>query len=495
MFPRSLSMNNNELPLVTRHSLRWGVWVLCALFTCLPGAPIVVHAQDEPLRITDEQEVTEPQIVALSHGLPRSRVLESLDSPALESRIGSLDRSRATLSDGTELLFHHDALIGLRSPQVLDSNGDGTWSLTIDRTTFVFEESLLLTAPKNLAEGEQRRAIDEDFYFQKGTQGDDGFDIHFTPSTPVCLLNDCAGCAGCLGDAYDSDSHGAPEKVWFHSDWERFRLSVNAVFISRSGGDLTLPLLAGGAAVEPEELTHGVAPGMQATLDYLTADGQNLEFGFLGAFNWASEGESTNLIAPNTGVLSWNGTYGARLNDFQVNYKFRELASKWSLSGGIRYSEHEDSYTAAFAGELAGPPAETRNPLTVSGLARNRLLGVQAGSSAEWGCGPFRLFASVHAGVYNNETQQQGPQYDGSIDLGSNPSSLASFNREGEEVSFMGDMEFAVLYPFREFSAMRLGYRGLIVSDAVQVRNQLGNAANGTTLQYHGLFVGLEVRR
>ena len=495
MSPRFLSINDNELPLVTRHSRRWGVWMLCLLFSSLSGVPILVHAQDEPLRIIDEAEVTEPQVVELSHGLPRIRVLESLDSPALESRIGSLDRSRATLSDGTELLFHQDALIGLRSPQELDSNEDGTLSLTIDRTTFVFEKTLLLAPRKDLPKGEQRRSVDEDFYFQKGVQGDDGFDIHFTPSTPVCLLNDCAGCAGCLGDGFEAESAEGPGKVWFHSEWERFRLSANAVFISRAGGDFTLPLLAGGSSVAPETLTHGVAPGLQATLDYLTVDGQNLEFGFLGAFNWASEGESTSLISPGSGVLSWNGSYAARLNDFQVNYKFRELDNSWSLSGGIRYSEHEDSYTASFAGEIPGQPVEPRNPISMGGLARNRLLGVQAGSAAEWACGPFRLSATVHAGVYNNETQQHGPQYDGELDLDSNPTAIASFTREGEEVSFMGDMEFAVLYPFREFSAMRLGYRGLIVSDAVQVRNQLGSAANGTTLQYHGLFVGLEVRR
>jgi hypothetical protein len=59
----------------------------------------------------------------------------------------------------------------------------------------------------------------------------------------------------------------------------------------------------------------------------------------------------------------------------------------------------------------------------------------------------------------------------------------------------MGDFEFAMIYSITDDASIRVGYRGLVYSDMVQVSNQDGTPAPGATLQYHGIFAGLEIQR
>ena len=449
---------------------------------------IPIQAQETNLPATVEvidTEAEETSPVELTHGMPRLRVLQLLGEPPLESRIGVLNRSRATLSNGTELLFEQDALIAVNSPLPPEPTDDGRLSIVVDRKTVIYDDVLVLPKPMTLPAGDERLSIDENFYFAAGVDGQDGYDVHFTPATRECVLNDCPGCNLC------GDGSG----TLYQSHWDLFKFSADAVFLSRLGSDFALPLLDGGTAIQAEDLTHGLTAGIRSTLALHLYDGQHVEFGYLGSFDWSADGSSSNLIDPTGGVLSWNGTYDAQLNDYQINYRHRTWDSNWSVMCGVRYSEHEDHFTAAFDGVIAGPPIVNRNPLNIRGHARNRLLGIHVGTAAEWNCGPFLLFASMKGGAFNNETEQFGPRYTGAIDLGTNPASLPTFARDGQEISFMGDFEFTVSYPIMDGALIRVGYQGLIFSDMVQVRKQMGTAASGAPLHYHGIFAGFEFRQ
>ena len=84
------------------------------------------------------------------------------------------------------------------------------------------------------------------------------------------------------------------------------------------------------------------------------------------------------------------------------------------------------------------------------------------GTAAEWSCGRFVLAAEIKGGVFRNEMSQLGSQYNGAIDLGTNPVEIPEFIHDDEEVSFMGDFEFAVIYPITVRGSIRAGYQGLV---------------------------------
>lgn len=479
------------------------------LFIAMISGP---NAGGQELRIPVQQDSTVPpgvpqtNQIELKHGMSRQHVGQLMGPTAIESLIGSTDRSRATLSDGTELLFEQDCLIGIIEAKPGEPTDDDRLFFFYDRLHVIYEKDLVLSRPDNLPQGEDRRRVDDQFYFSEGTYGNDGLDIHFTPSRPFCLLNDCQGCEICQSagwnneqkcchneDCNDEDCDGSCNASASSRSFQLFSFSVDALFLSRSGEGLEFSLSDGD--IQTEELTHGFSSGISTSLMVRLWEEQHLEFEYIGSFNWSADGNSNDLTPAEDTALDWSGSYRAQLDDFQMNYVHRNCESSWSLLCGVRYSEHEDRFATTFSGQLAGDPVIDGIDLNTNARARNRLLGIQMGTAAEWSCGRFVLAAGLKGGVFRNEMSQLGPQYDAAIDLGANPVQIPTFLHDDEEVSFMGDVEFAVIYSITDYASLRAGYRGLVYSDMVQVSNQGGTPAAGDTLQYHGIFSGLEIKR
>ena len=138
------------------------------LFIAMISGP---NAGGQELRIPVQQDSTVPPGVSqtnqieLKHGMSRQHVGQLMGPTAIESLIGSTDRSRATLSDGTELLFEQDCLIGIIEAKPGESTDAARLFFFYDRLHVIYEKDLVLSRPDNLPQGEDRRRVDEQFYF------------------------------------------------------------------------------------------------------------------------------------------------------------------------------------------------------------------------------------------------------------------------------------------------------------------------------------------
>lgn len=458
-----------------------------------------------------ERTVTKPILVELHPGMTRNQVSHLLGPPDFESIIGVLRRARLSYGD-TELLFENDKLIALKTAQETQSAQDGRMAVKHDGTTIVYGEELLLVDATPLPVGDQRQIIDDQFYFKQVEHQSTPIEIHFTPSTPQCLLDDCPGCEVCQachcglcpagatrcvdGGCEFTDCDGLGGFNGRASDpWNLFRVSVDALFLWRDGADFSAALLDGGNVLQTTPLSHGLTPGLRATADLKLTATTAAQFVYIGMHQWSATGADDNLIPPATGVLSSRQTYDATLDDFQLNFVYSRLSSDQSLFWGVRVSEHEDEFSVRLDGQIAGPPAVVRNPLSVSANAQNRLIGLQIGANQFWRCGRLQLFGQIKGGVLHNEIDQTGPASIGAVDLTSNPASIPSFVTETEEVSFLGDFEFSARYRFLPSASIRVGYQGLIFTNLAQVAGNLGQPTDPDSLSYHGVLAGLEIIR
>lgn len=475
--------------------------------TFVPTVPVAaqVPVRTIPVALMASKAKTE-LFVVLEHGMPRRRVLDLMGPPSLESVIGTLGRTRAIYDDETELLFEDERLIAIKSPLPPKVEADGRLAIQRDGMIILYSSDLALPDHDPLPHGDERHLIDDGFYFKESVPADDRYDIHFTPSTPQCLLDDCPGCEAC-GESGESGRVGGSmlggescyggidsDVVCSEPAWNLL-FSLDALFLARDSDDFALSLLDGANVAQTADLSHGLTPGVRASLG-LNLTGETMaELVYLGSHEWSASGSSSNLIPASSGVISSAESYGAELSDVQINLIHHRFGREWSLLWGVRYSKQEDDFTVLLDGEIAGPPAVPRNPLDLRGSAKNQLIGVQVGADHHWRCGPVLLFGRIKGGVLHNETEQFGPSFTDSIDLSGNPASVPTFTSDGEQVSFVGDFEFSLKYAFGRLSSIRLGYQGLIFSDIAQVIDQQGQAADPETLSYNGVFAGLEIYR
>jgi hypothetical protein len=440
------------------------------------------------------------EVVELTHGMSRASVLQQLGPPDFESLIGSLDRSRVNYDDELELLFEKGQLIAAKASSESRTT-DGRYGVKQEGAFVVFGDDLNLADMDPLPQGEQRRAIDDHFYWKESIAGDDGLSTHFTPTMSQCLLDNCPGCdtcqgaglgcAGCGSSCCDGMGSGSCRAV---ASWTLL-LSVDALFLSRDASEFQMRLFDGVNSVQTESVGHGLTPGIRAS-GIVNLTGRTFtEFTYIGAHQWDATGSSTDLLTGSDDLLSSTQTFEATLNDYQVNVVHRRPGQSWGLLWGFRYSEHEDDYSLSLDGQFAGPPTTPRNPLNLTGTARNRLMGLQLGADHVWNCGALQLFGRFKAGALHNETEQTGASYPSVVSLDGNPSSIPRFTSDGEEVSFVGDVECSIRYAMTQSASIRFGYQGLAFSDLVTSASQNGNAADAESIYYHGIFAGLEIRR
>lgn len=179
----------------------------------------------------------------------------------------------------------------------------------------------------------------------------------------------------------------------------------------------------------------------------------------------------------------------------------------YELVGGFRWFEFEEGlqYTASIDnGQFPLVPSDFFYNLE----ARNRLLGLQLGGRNEYCLGSkFRVFSGVKGGIFNNNirTVQNITDLDGEIaqvNAGPAAGRPFSYNDEKNDVAFLGELDFGVLYQLTSRSRIRLGYRVIGVSGVALAADQLpfdfadpdelSRANSNGSLLLGGGFYGLE---
>ncbi len=179
----------------------------------------------------------------------------------------------------------------------------------------------------------------------------------------------------------------------------------------------------------------------------------------------------------------------------------------YELLAGFRWFEFNEGlqYTASID--------NTAFPLVPSDFfynleARNRLLGLQLGARNELGLSPkLRLFSGVKGGIFNNNirTIQNLTDANGEIaqvNFGAAAGRPFSYNDEKNDVAFLGELDFGILYQISCRSRIRVGYRALGVSGVALAADQmpfdysdedeLSRANSNGSLLLHGGYYGLE---
>ncbi|QEG20548.1 BBP7 family outer membrane beta-barrel protein [Mariniblastus fucicola] len=179
----------------------------------------------------------------------------------------------------------------------------------------------------------------------------------------------------------------------------------------------------------------------------------------------------------------------------------------YELLGGFRWFEFNESlqYTSSID-NVAYPlvPSDFFYNLE----ARNRLLGFQLGARNEYCLGSkLRLFSGVKGGVFNNNirTMQNITDLNGEIaQVNGGPSAGRpfSYNDEKNDVAFLGELDFGVLYHLSCRTRIRLGYRAIGVSGVALAAdqmpydytdpNELLSANSNGSLMLGGGYYGLE---
>ena len=150
----------------------------------------------------------------------------------------------------------------------------------------------------------------------------------------------------------------------------------------------------------------------------------------------------------------------------------------YELLGGFRWFEFDESlqYTASIDnGAFPLVPSDFFYNLR----ARNRLLGFQLGARNEYCLGSkLRLFSGVKGGIFNNNirTVQNITDLDGEIaqvNGGTAAGRPFSYNDEKNDVAFLGELDFGVLYHLSCRARLRLGYRVLGASGVALAADQM----------------------
>ena len=150
----------------------------------------------------------------------------------------------------------------------------------------------------------------------------------------------------------------------------------------------------------------------------------------------------------------------------------------FEMFGGFRWFQFDEGlqYTASIDnGQFPLVPSDFFYNLET----RNTLLGLQAGCRTEF-CisSKFRLFGGLKGGLFNNNinTVQNITDLDGEIaqvNAGAAAGRPFSYNVEKNDLAFLGELDWGVLYQLTSRSRLRLGYRVIGVSGVALAADQI----------------------
>ena len=227
----------------------------------------------------------------------------------------------------------------------------------------------------------------------------------------------------------------------------------------------------------------------------------------------ASSGRDLEDVYSNT--LTQTVVRDTDINNFELNMlqnagtfcTKRQRKGFYELLGGFRYFDFEESLQyQAFIDNAAFPLVPDSFFHNIS--ARNRLYGLQLGARNELCLGSkFRLFSGVKGGLFNNFVQTRQSITDANGELAvvnSGPGMGRNFNYSDDknDIAFLGELDFGILYQLSCRSRIRVGYRVLGVSGVALAADQitdrfddpdtLSSANSNGSLILGGGYYGLE---
>ena len=155
----------------------------------------------------------------------------------------------------------------------------------------------------------------------------------------------------------------------------------------------------------------------------------------------------------------------------------------YELLAGFRWFEFDESLQyQAFIDTNAFPLVP--NTFFYDLDARNRLLGFQLGARNEI-ClsSKFRLFSGVKGGLFNNNIRTRQVITDANSEIAVVNSGTAAgrnfdYSDEKNDLAFLGELDFGVIYQLSCRSRIRLGYRALGVSGVALAADQIPHRFN-----------------
>lgn len=220
-----------------------------------------------------------------------------------------------------------------------------------------------------------------------------------------------------------------------------------------------------------------------------------------------------DLYATYSTTLSQTVTRETDINNLELNllrnggrFCRRNRQGFYEMFGGFRWFEFNESLQYAATLDTAAYPGPS--DFVYSLRARNRLIGLQLGARNEVCLGPkLRLFNGVQGGLFNNNirTSQDITDSNGEVAVvNSGPAAGRAFNYTDEknDVAFLGQLDFGILYHLSCRARLRLGYRVLGVSGVALAAHQLpfryndpealSRANSNGSLLLNGGYYGME---
>jgi hypothetical protein len=229
-----------------------------------------------------------------------------------------------------------------------------------------------------------------------------------------------------------------------------------------------------------------------------------IEARFFGVWDWEAAQSllamgpvSLDLAVPN--VTPAGGTlatdYDSRLFSTELNFR-RRWAPGFSWLAGVRWLELRDDFDL-----LVSMPSLQAATL-LGARTRNDLIGAQLGVDGTfWDFGgPLRIEGLLKWGVYGNVASVQGSLV---TDDGLNPVVTQSIDQRHSDAAYVGEIGLTALYRCTSWLSLRVSGTTLWVDEVALASDQLpllnfpaqtGSDSGGHAF-YHGLTVGLELRR
>jgi hypothetical protein len=316
--------------------------------------------------------------------------------------------------------------------------------------------------------------------------------LDYTSASAADTLPSASAASDAIGSiGYGTKNSGSGCSLW--------TVTADALFLERR--DPSPAVLAFNVA-DPTQGLHAsdfnftYHAGFDLALTRQFGCGQVMEFRYFGIDRWNAG--ATAATTPGD-LLQWNAAvpvftfsgdaisadYASQLHNVEINAR-HQLFDRLNLLAGFRYAELDESLSASLVNSAV--------PFNYTTDTRNRLYGFQLGGEASlWNRGgPFALDAVGKAGIFGNESAQNGAISTGLVTL----PAIGGDSR----TAFIGEIGITGSCQLTDRLAVRGGYRLLwidgvaLASDQLSVSdfaNNRGFDRSGTAF-YHGAFAGLE---
>jgi len=266
-----------------------------------------------------------------------------------------------------------------------------------------------------------------------------------------------------------------------------YTVGVVGMFFQRDYEDnRNLAFNSAGETLFSNDANHGSMGGLGVNIGSRRANGSGFEVGYwalnpgraVGVLQGANVSTVIQDLDQLTHVSSGRDLYDIYANTVTQTIVRGNRRGFYELLGGFRWLQFDESlqYTASID---TGVYPVTPSDFFYNLEAQNRLLGFQLGARNEYCLGSkLRFFTGVKGGIFNNNirTVQNLTDINGEIaqvNSGAAAGRPFSYEDEKNDVAFLGELDFGILYNLTNRSRIRLGYRAMGVSGVALAADQM----------------------